>query len=241
MSSRGFISKCWYLNTLDNNKYLVKGNSNDRGLIGLEPYSEFIAYKIGKLLNYPMLEYKLLNNNFNEVTTYNIEHVSICKSFLRDNADIITLNNIMDMYGITTLKELNKFPFYNFIQSVLILDAFLGNEDGHTNNFEFMIKDNKIYNTPVFDNGASLFGWYFYDGDLDINLDRAKPYEDTHTKQLNLIEDVSVPYSKSDVDNLFKNLYVLLSETPYISIYRIDFIYEYLCSRRKFLDWWCCK
>lgn len=58
VSSRGMLSKAWYMDD-NGNKMLVKGNSISNGVAGYEPFSEVLAYRVARLLGLPSIKYIL--------------------------------------------------------------------------------------------------------------------------------------------------------------------------------------
>lgn len=208
-TSRGILSKAWY--SLDDEPCMAKGNSMFDNIIGYEPYSEVLAYKLGSLLNLNCIEYWLEEAyNFPEIKTYKLDYVSVCPNFLKTNEVDISL--------LTYIHTIKGYPDINYwedcikntnleedISKMLILDYLIGNEDRHLNNIGL------IYNSltesfkvgPIYDNGASLLAWT---ANSDLNkatvphlLDKSKPFRSKHRKQINLI-------NKDLVSDVIKNV-----------------------------------
>ena len=199
-TSRGMLSKGWYV---DENgvEYLVKGNSCEEGVIGYEPYSEVIAYRIGKLLGLPVLEYRLIpREEVPDIKVYgNLKHLSICRNYNQGNIkDIKPYWGYMKMVGG---ENSDLFSFYRnsglnveFLFKMLVFDAVIGNTDRHLNNFDVEIVNGKPRNTIIYDNGASLLAWKSYRyvsnmrvSDTKLYADSSKPFKRTHYQQVRLV------------------------------------------------------
>lgn len=240
-TSTGMVSKGIY--NIDGKEYFVKGNSEEGYL---EPYSEVIASRAAKLLNVDSIQYDILPKEyFKEIKVYGLcKHVSICKKI---NSNLYQFFNTFKLRGY---KNINTEPLkvYKEVElsqehlwKMLILDAFVGNQDRHLNNFDIMYKDNKLVNAPILDTGAScLFNkkeseLKIYDGEK-IGPDLAKPFKETHFKQIKYLEReldcekyIFVDTNKEEFfENLWKECETVFSE---LSNKRVEAIKSYLWQR----------
>ena len=117
---------------------------------------------------------------------------------------------------------------------MITLDAIVGNEDRHLNNFGFVFNmREEVYKTaPIFDTGASLLAWV---DEADLSRlskiyihDKAKPFRTTHKKQLKLVGDS-----------------INLEHIKYLAVIKsVEDILEYLSPQRakavwEYLKWRC--
>lgn len=204
-TSTGIVSKGIY--TINDEEYFVKGNSEEGYL---EPYSEVIASRAAKLLNIDSLQYDILPKEyFREIKVYgSCRHVSICKKLDYDIEQFY--NTLSKIYKNLYRDPLRVYKEVGLSQEhlwkMLVLDAFVGNQDRHLNNFDIMYKDNKLVNAPILDTGASCLynvkgnELKIYDGEK-IGPDSSKPFKDTHSRQIHFLE------KQLDVDkNIFEDI-----------------------------------
>lgn len=212
-TSNGYLSKGWY--QIDNNTVLVKGNS--AGLsdsYGYEPFSEALAYRLGRLLGLPVIPYFLAPAaDFKEIRTFCCDYVSVCAQIPLKNdeqmlhfaeyADILLGKPVTDYYNFYKKSELSN----DFLCKMLLFDAVTGNSDRHLNNFDVIINGKgTVKNAPVIDNGASMLSLIpnrklkLYTG---IGPDAAKPFKDTHDKQIRLLRH-DFHMRTTAADNIFE-------------------------------------
>lgn len=196
-TSLGCLSKGWYTDGKSN--YLVKGNSNSEisSKYGFEPFSEVLAYRLGKLLKLPVIEYVLAPQGlFPDINTYNCDYVSVCKQIeLGDGqligycswADLTNGKEVKDCFSFYLRSELSNLD----LAKMLIFDAVIGNCDRHLNNFDVMLDNTGATLAPIFDNGASMLA-YKSEAELKlyhgIGFDVSKPFKHTHTEQISLVK-----------------------------------------------------
>ena len=212
VTSRGMLSKGWYL--IDKEICMVKGNSIENGISGYEPYCEVIASRIGKLLEFDCIPYTIIyKEKFPEIKVYDIKHLSICKDFIPKGC------RSMSMYKFITSKtfnepsdwfvEIGKYFNMKIIYQMIVLDAFICNEDRHLNNIEVIINSNGDYTlAPIFDNGASLLSWHEDNEITNLSalrkIDSAKPFRTKHESQLKLVPKGFLPHI--NLDNFFEDI-----------------------------------
>lgn len=199
-TSNGVLSKGWY--KINDKNYLVKGNSNGVAKsIGHEPFSEVLAYRFGALLGIPIVPYSLARaDEFADIRTFGCEYVSVCKEIPRKRQE--QMLHFAEYADITAGKIVVDYSsFYkksglsiNYLYRMLLFDAVIGNFDRHLNNFDVIYngETGEVKNAPIFDNGASLLA-YVPDNELrvynSIGPDKAKPFKDTHVKQMRLLNN----------------------------------------------------
>lgn len=245
-TSHGCLSKGWYES--GGELYLIKGNS---GLGNLEPYSEVIASRIGKLLNLNIVEYNLVPSElFPDITGFDIEHYSICKSYKsEDITQVLSICTYLDLYYgkfiqdyWSALQRSNLDLEYTY--KLLLFDAFIGNQDRHLNNWEVgFTKEGTLINLPIMDNGASLL----YNQTLtdlkskwSLGVDKAKPFKKTHREQVDLIKKslkgsklfkfINKEYFLQEVLNINQDIFSILGEE------RTHYIIKYLNNRFVYLE-----
>lgn len=245
-TSLGCLSKAWYSD--GKNEYLVKGNIEfNKGGYGYEPFSEYIASIIAKHLNIPHIEYKVVRNVFKDVKTYGIDYVSVCKKFSTPKGyQRLTALQFMELMHGNSINT-NYWTLFNrynrdtggFLK-MLIFDAIIGNEDRHLNNWDMLVSNNDIRVAPIFDNGASLLA-YVQDKDLSLDFkigrDRAKPFSNTHTKQIALIKkyykDFKIPFKEYELKIISNNILDEISDITNLLGYRGKCINKYIKNRME--------
>lgn len=228
-TSKGCLSKAWYTDSTGR-RYMVKGNSKcrdkakynkdgdlyERVYKVYEPFSEVIAYKVAKCLGLACVEYQCLPRDyFPEVETFRCDYVSVCPELiLNDGIQKLSAYEALKAYygGEKNVKDYWLYYLHmptdrQFLCSMLLFDAIIGNVDRHLNNWDgFWDTDaqgNMFYaSLSLYDNGASLLA-QVADNDLSLNFsigrDISKPFKRTHTQQLQLIKrtfpDFKVDYN----------------------------------------------
>lgn len=244
-TSNGLISKGWYEH--NGIEYLIKGNT----VKGLEPYSEVIASRIGYTLGLDTVEYNLVSAyDYPEIEAYNIEHLSICESYLDGNVaqtlsickyiDSLYTHRVKDYWSAYHNSGLNLYHMYR----LMVFDAFIGNEDRHLNNWDIGItENNQIVDMPIIDSGASLL----YNKHISelrkqwtIGPDKSKPFKETHDAQIRLIrrmlgKDKILKYIQKDelLDSIWdtnQDIFDILGEE------RSKYIIKYLDARYVYLE-----
>jgi hypothetical protein len=135
--------------------FLYKGGTSGFANSGKEPYCEFYASQIAKMMNL-------------DAVHYDLEHwkgilASKCKLFTDIDTAFIPIGRIVKSGGISAVvKHYDNLggKYSDAIRDMLVFDALIYNEDRHFGNFG-LLRDNhsgKITApAPIFDNGISLF------------------------------------------------------------------------------------
>lgn len=172
-TTNGMLPKCW------RRKYgkimLYKGGTSGASNTGNEPYSEYYAAQVAKVLGVNAIEYGL--------SQWKGELCSTCELFTSKDYSFLPVGRIVTSGGMTAVREYYETLGKNFVDALndmLVLDAIIMNTDRHFGNFGFIIdnKTNKIVApAPLFDHGNSLLN---FAGRDDLENDEAlKAYADT--------------------------------------------------------------
>ena len=176
LTTQGMLRKAWRF-IEDNGIYLYKGGTEGFANSGNEPYSEYYASQIAKVMGLYAVEYDL--ENWKGILA------SKCEIFTDIDTSFIPIGRIVKSGGIKACLEYYENmgeDCAEFLKSMLVFDAVIYNEDRHFGNFG-VLRDNKtgmiIGPAPIFDNGLSLFN-YAMDNDIK-DLDsyaktRSNPY-----------------------------------------------------------------
>lgn len=222
-SSVGILSKAKY--HINGVECYVKGNSiNKKKVIGYEPYSEVMVSIIAEVLGFEHVHYDLMDAKlFPDIQTFgNIKHVSVCPDYKYMGYRKISsfYKYMVSSYGYDpdnhyiAFKEL--FPKeMDLLYKMLLLDAFVGNEDRHVRNIDIVNKSNNdIGIAPIFDNGASLLALRtdkeIAKSHVEFKIDKSKPFRMLHKQQIKLIDRPII--SKVELGKIYN--YIINRITP---------------------------
>lgn len=162
----GRLGKLWLQDRKTGRIFLVKGCSN----FNWEPFSEKLAYIVGKNLGLDILEYDILPisefkgllSNRNPFCKY----VSICEKLDRKGCSITSVAEVKraqnaikeeDEKSVTNREVMFDMLPDNYIDTMLLFDAIIGNQDRHYGNVHLLRSTNgEMVGAPLLDNGASL-------------------------------------------------------------------------------------
>lgn len=172
-TTNGMLPKCW--RRKDGKILLYKGGTSGASNTGNEPYSEYYAAQVAKVLGVNAIEYGL--------SQWKGELCSTCELFTSKDYSFLPVGRIVTSGGMNAVREyyekLGK-EFVEALNDMLVLDALIMNTDRHFGNFGFIIdnKTNKIVApAPLFDHGNALLN---FAGRDDLENDEAlKAYADT--------------------------------------------------------------
>ena len=154
-TTNGMLPKCW--RRVDGRILLYKGGTMGASNTGNEPYSEFYAYQIGKILGINVLPYSL--------SKWNNTLCSTCELFTSKDVSFVPVGRIVRFGGMQAVKAYYKelgTDFEKALNEMLIFDALIFNTDRHYGNFGFLVDchTNRILApAPLFDHGNSLFNF----------------------------------------------------------------------------------
>ncbi|MBE3554181.1 MAG: HipA domain-containing protein, partial [Thermicanus sp.] len=152
----GTRKKHWVVNPMDEKEFIFKIPR-----VNGELWAEIVAFKIGEALGLKMSNYNIalrngqlgvLSTNFvnkDVETFYEGGDLFEAKfpSFNRYRLHNYTLENIVDILKEFYLdEEFVAIPFF---------DALIGNQDRHCDNWGLIIKGNRSFLAPIYDNGTS--------------------------------------------------------------------------------------
>lgn len=154
-TTNGMLPKCW--RRIDGKILLYKGGTMGASNTGNEPYSEFYAYQIGKILGINVIPYNL--SKWKDILC------STCELFTSKDVSFVPVGRIVRSGGMQAVKEYYKElgpEFERALNDMLIFDALIFNTDRHYGNFGFLIDSHTnsiIAPAPLFDHGNSLFNF----------------------------------------------------------------------------------
>lgn len=172
-TTNGMLPKCW--RRQNGQIKLYKGGTSGASNTGNEPYSEYYAYQVAKIMGIDAIPYGL--------SKWNGELCSTCDLFTSKEYSFLPVGRIVTTGGMKAVRayyeKLGK-EFVKALDDMLILDALIFNTDRHFGNFGFLV-DNKtniiVAPAPLFDHGNALFN---YAGKDDLSSEKSlKSYADT--------------------------------------------------------------
>ena len=175
-TTNGMLPKCW--RRIDGKILLYKGGTMGASNTGNEPYSEFYAYQIGKILGMNVVPYSL--------SKWKNTLCSTCKLFTSKDVSFAPVGRIVRSGGMQAVREYYKklgAEFEKALNDMLVFDALIFNTDRHYGNFGFLIDSHTnriIAPAPLFDHGNSLFN--FAVGDALKSKESFLKYAKTHVK-----------------------------------------------------------
>lgn len=172
-TTNGMLPKCW---RRKNGKIILyKGGTSGASNTGNEPYSEYYATRVAKILGVNAVPYGL--------SKWNGELCSTCELFTSKEYSFMPVGRIVTSGGMPAVREYYEKLGKNFVYALydmFVFDAIIMNTDRHFGNFGFIIdnKTNKIIApAPLFDHGNSLLN---FAGQDDFENDETlKSYADT--------------------------------------------------------------
>lgn len=206
----------------------------------LEPISEYISYRIGKLLNINVIETEYCDVTLEDTESFKKQDITVSytKNFINSDEVFYSIyklegSNVSYDMLISTYKE-----FKDDINKMIIFDFIINNTDRHLNNFGFILDSNTLEVkrfSVIFDNGNSLLS-DLSDGELieldykDIdNYSMCKPFCSNHFNQLSLVKElpsIFLDISRDDVECIVKEFSYDLSRNRVTKI--INLIYRRL-------------
>lgn len=155
-TTNGMLRKAWRF-VEDDGIYLYKGGTEGAVNAGNEPYSEFYASQIAEVMGLNAVRYDL--ENWKGILA------SKCKLFTDIDTAFVPIGRLMEEGTLKAALDIYDEYGKNFreqVNSMLVFDALIFNEDRHFGNFG-LLRDNHsgkiIAPAPIFDNGLSLFNF----------------------------------------------------------------------------------
>lgn len=172
-TTNGMLPKCW--RRVDGKVSLYKGGTMGANNTGNEPYSEFYASQIARVMGVNAIEYKL--------SKWKGELCSTCELFTSKEYSFVPVGRIVTSGGLKAVREYYEKlgeKYVKALDEMIVFDAIISNTDRHFGNFGFLV-DNKtneiVAPAPLFDHGNSLFN--FAGRDSLSNYDAFEQYANT--------------------------------------------------------------
>ena len=188
-TSRGILSKSWY--KIGSATVLAKGNTEGNR----EPFAEVIGGRIAYFMSEgTSVLYNLAPaSDYPELKVFDFDHVSVCEKYM--SGDSQQFSKYLDaLHG----KELQRNAYLDWVKKqpmsfrqrlcqMLFIDAVIGNQDRHLNNWDIEIDTGNIL--PFINFGAGCLGWsklstLSYKTPEVISPDKAKPFGNNHLQQI---------------------------------------------------------
>lgn len=203
-STEGSFEKCWKREA--DNIYLYKRGSTGARNAGLEPYSEFYAGQIGKIICKDFVDYSL--------TTLHKKTASKCELFTDEKNGFVSLSTLFQRR--VTPREM--LEYYSSIGSedafrrMIVFDAVTFNTDRHMGNHGVTFDNDSLTvkrMAPVFDNNQSLL-----------------PYaEDEDFQQIGIYLESKIPRIGDDFVNIAKAVMTSEIRSDLINLQGFKFSY----------------
>ncbi len=154
-TTNGMLPKCW--RRKDGKILLYKGGTSGASNTGNEPYSEYYAAQVAKVLGVNAIEYGL--------SQWKGELCSTCELFTSKEYSFLPVGRVVTSGGMKAVREYYEKlgqSFVDALNDMLVLDAIIMNTDRHFGNFGFIVdnKTNKIVApAPLFDHGNALLNF----------------------------------------------------------------------------------
>ena len=152
-TTNGMLPKCW--RRIGGKIILYKGGTVGASNTGNEPYSEYYAYHIGKILGINTVPYS--------ISKWKDTLCSTCELFTSKDVSFVPVGRIVRTGGMKAVREYYKSlgsEYEKALNDMIVFDALIFNTDRHYGNFGFLVDShtNKIIApAPLFDHGNSLF------------------------------------------------------------------------------------
>ena len=165
-TTNGMLPKCW--RRKDGKIMLYKGGTSGASNTGNEPYSEYYAAQVAKVLGINAIEYGL--------SQWKGELCSTCELFTSKEYSFLPVGRVVTSGGMKAVREYYEKlgqTFVDALNDMLVLDAIIMNTDRHFGNFGFIVdnKTNKIVApAPLFDHGNALLNFAGHD---DLESEKA--------------------------------------------------------------------
>lgn len=180
-TTNGMLPKCW--RRIDGKIYLYKGGTSGAANTGFEPYSEYYAYQIAKVLDFDAVEYNL--------STWKGNLCSTCELFTSKEQSFIPVGYFKTKGGMKAVREYYKglgAEYVKALDDMIVFDALICNVDRHFGNFGLMVNNESnqvVAPAPLFDHGNSLFNFamgedWESDENLEVYIESLQPsvYDD---------------------------------------------------------------
>lgn len=151
-TTNGMLPKCW---RRENGVIrLYKGGTQGASNTGNEPYAEFYAAQIAKLLGINAIDYSL--------SRWKGILCSTCQLFTCKDVSFVPVGRIVRSGGMKAVRGYYEALGEHFVQALnemILFDAVIFNTDRHYGNFGFLVDSHTnriIAPAPLFDHGNAL-------------------------------------------------------------------------------------
>ena len=187
-TSDGYLKKRWKI--INGKRCLIKGGSN---LERQQPFNEVIASKIMDRLNINHVSYNIIWEDG--------EPYSVCEDFVTRDTELVSAWRIMQtqkkdnstsvyQHFVNCCKSLGAADVVPALDSMLVFDYLISNEDRHLNNFGLLRNAETlewIGFAPIYDSGSSL-GYNSLLSQIYTEKNIAsKPFKRRHDEQIKLV------------------------------------------------------
>lgn len=151
-TTNGMLPKCWRREGVIK---LYKGGTEGASNLGNEPYSEFYASEIAKLLEVNAISYTL--------SVWRDRLCSVCDIFTSKELSFVPIGRLVKTGGMKAVREFyaeQGEAFTRALNEMILFDAVIYNTDRHYGNFGVLVdsRTNQIVApAPLFDHGNALF------------------------------------------------------------------------------------
>lgn len=151
-TTNGMLPKCW---RRDGGIKLYKGGTEGASNSGNEPYSEFYAAEIAKLMGINAIPYTL--------SMWKNRLCSVCDLFTSKELSFVPIGRIVKTGGMAAVRAFYASlgeDFTRALNEMIVFDAVIFNTDRHYGNFGVLVdsRTNRIVApAPLFDHGNALF------------------------------------------------------------------------------------
>lgn len=174
-TTNGMLPKCW--RRIDGAIHLYKGGTVGFANAGFEPYSEYYAADVARVLGVDAVDYGI--HRWKGVLC------SSCELFTGKDRSFVPVGDVVKSGGweaVLSEYAARGGELQEALSDMLAFDALICNTDRHLNNFGFLA-DNEtneiVAPAPLFDHGNSLF--YLAYGEDWESLEALSAYADTQT------------------------------------------------------------
>ena len=148
----GMLPKCWRRE--GGIIRLYKGGTQGASNTGFEPYSEFYAAQIAKILEVNAIDYS--------ISRWKETLCSICELFTSKDISFVPVGRIVRSGGMKAVRAFCESLGKEYVQALndmIVFDAVIFNTDRHYGNFGFLVDSHTnriIALAPLFDHGNAL-------------------------------------------------------------------------------------
>lgn len=151
-TTNGMLPKCWRRE--QGVIRLYKGGTQGASNTGFEPYSEFYAAQIARVLEIDAIDYS--------ISRWKDTLCSTCKLFTSKEVSFVPVGRIVRSGGMKAVRAFYESlgeEYVKALNDLIVFDAVIFNTDRHYGNFGFLVDShsNKIIApAPLFDHGNAL-------------------------------------------------------------------------------------